>query len=104
MYFSSFELNVKHQGTKTSSDGNLQYFRMSIQSLLQRGALVSARDYDGRTPLHIAAKRNNVVGAQMLIDAGCKIMPKDDKGKTPLDYAESAEMIKLLKDHGAKEQ
>jgi hypothetical protein len=40
----------------------------------------------------------------MLIEAGSKIMPKDDKGKTPLDYAESAEMIKLLKDHGAKEQ
>ena len=68
MYFSSFELNVKHQGTKTSSDGNLQYFRMSIQSLLQRGALVSARDWYGRTPLHIAAERNNVVGAQMLIE------------------------------------
>jgi hypothetical protein len=31
-------------------------------------------------------------------------MPKDDKGKTPLNYAESAEMIKLLKAHGAREQ
>ena len=74
-----------------------------ITALLQHGALVSARDYDGQTPLHIAARRNNVVGAQMLIDAGCKISPTDRKGKTPLDYAESAEMIKLLKDHGAKE-
>jgi len=25
-------------------------------------------------------------------------------GKTPLDYAESADMIKLLKSHGAKEK
>lgn len=75
-----------------------------IKALLQHGALVSARDYFGRTPLHIAAERNNIVGAQMLIDAGCKIMPTDRKGKTPLDYAESGEMIKLLKDHGAKEQ
>ena len=40
----------------------------------------------------------------MLIEAGCKIMPTDRRGKTPLDYAESAEMIKLLKDHGAKEE
>jgi ankyrin repeat protein len=56
------------------------------------------------TPLHIAAQKNNIVGAKMLIEAGSKIMPRDDKGKTPLDYAESVEMIKLLKAHGAKEQ
>ena len=55
-------------------------------------------------PWHHSAEFNNVVGAQMLIDAGCKISPTDRKGKTPLDYAESAEMIRLLKDHGAKEQ
>ena len=65
---------------------------------------VSARDSDGMTPLQIPANLNNIVGAKMLIEAGSKIMPKDDKGKTPLDYAESAEMIKLLKDHGAKEE
>jgi ankyrin repeat protein len=78
--------------------------RTVIKALLQHGALVSARDYYGRTPLHIAARWNNIVGATMLIEAGSKIMPKDNKGKTPLDYAESAEMIKLLKDHGAKEE
>jgi ankyrin repeat protein len=80
------------------------YARLVIESLLQHGALVSARDSDGMTPLHIAAKYNNIVGAKMLIEAGSKIMPRDDEGKTPLDYAESGEMIKLLKDHGAKEE
>lgn len=55
------------------------------------------------TPLHIAAKQNDIYMATTLIKAGAKIMPKDDTGKTPLDYAESAEMIKLLKSHGAKE-
>jgi len=78
--------------------------RAVIEALLQHGALVSARDYYGQTPLHVAARWNNLVGAQILIDAGCKIMPHDREGKTPLDYAESAEMIKLLKDHGAKEE
>jgi ankyrin repeat protein len=80
------------------------YARLIIESLLRHGAHVSARDGYGRTPLHIAAERNNIVGAKMLIEAGAKIMPRDKEGKTPLDYAESGEMIKLLKAHGAKEE
>jgi ankyrin repeat protein len=80
------------------------YARLIIESLLRHGALVSARDGLGRTPLHIAAENNNIAGAKILIEAGAKIMPRDNKGKTPLDYAESGEMIKLLKDRGAKEE
>jgi hypothetical protein len=80
------------------------FARVAIESLLRHGALVSARDGSGMTPLHIAAKNNNIAGAKILIEAGSKIMPRDDKGKTPLDYAESAEMIRLLKNHGAKEE
>lgn len=80
------------------------YARLALEALLEAGAFVSARGEDGQTPLHIAAKCGNLIGAQMLIEAGAKIMPKDDTGNTPLDYAESAEMIKLLKSHGAKEQ
>jgi ankyrin repeat protein len=41
--------------------------------------------------------------ANVLIEAGAKIMDRDDLGKTPLDYAESSEIVKLLKDAGAKE-
>jgi hypothetical protein len=32
-----------------------------------------------------------------------KVSPKDKFGKTPLDYAESGEVIKLLKQYGATE-
>jgi ankyrin repeat protein len=100
---SSYVLDKKHQEDQEGKDKAMRAVSV-IKALLQHGALVSARDYYGRTPLHIAAHGNNVVGAQMLIEAGCKIAPLDKEGKTPLDYAESAEMIKLLKDHGAKEQ
>lgn len=79
------------------------YQRLIIEALLNAGAHVSSRGYNGMTPLHIAAKQNDIYMATTLIKAGAKIMPKDDTGKTPLDYAESAEMIKLLKSHGAKE-
>ena len=74
-----------------------------LRRLLKSGAKVSSMDSRGRTPLHLAAKENNVVAAKILLESGCRVMPKDALGKTPLDYAESSEMISLLKKHGAKE-
>lgn len=73
-----------------------------IKELINAGAYVSGRDEMWRTPLHIAAQYNNYKGAQILIDSGAKIMDRDKEGRTPLDYAESAEMIKLLRQHGAR--
>jgi ankyrin repeat protein len=65
---------------------------------------VSAVDSLGRTPLHIAAENDNVQAGEILIKEGAKVMPRDKMGKTPLDYAESAAMIKLLKQNGATER
>lgn len=83
--------------------GDTSYAKQILNELIKRGAYISAPDDEGKTPLHIAADRNNLYAAKLLIDSGSKIMPKDKSGKTPLDYAKSAKMIKLLKDHGAKE-
>ncbi|MBX3329323.1 MAG: ankyrin repeat domain-containing protein [Nitrospira sp.] len=74
-----------------------------ILQLLKHGAKVAHRDSTGRTPLHIAAKDNNLVAAEILVARGATSMPRDNSGKTPLDYAESAEMINFLKRHGATE-
>ena len=79
------------------------YAEKILQELIKKGAFVSAQDENGKTPLHIAAEYNHLYAARLLLKSGTKVMPKDKKGKTPLDYAESAEMIKLLKEHGAKE-
>jgi len=75
-----------------------------LESLLNYGAYVSGRNAVGMTPLHFAAKYNNIYAAKLFLEKGALVMPKDNQGKTPLDYAESTEMIKLLKEHGAKER
>lgn len=74
-----------------------------ILQLLKHGAKVAHRDSTGRTPLHIAARDNNLVAAEILVVHGATIMPRDNSGKTPLDYAESSEMINFLKSRGATE-
>jgi len=74
-----------------------------INMLLASGAYVSGKDKNGMTPLHCAAKYNNIFAARLFLIKGAKVMPRDNKGKTPLVYAESAEMIKLLKEFGARE-
>ena len=61
-------------------------------------------DSTGQTPLHIAAERNHLFAAQLLLKAGAKVMPRDTLGKTPLDLAVSGDMIKLLKSYGAIER
>ena len=95
---------VSFHGLMTERDGERKvYQRLVIEALLNADAHVSSRGHNGMTPLHISAKYNDIYAATILIKAGAKIMPKDDTGKTPLNYAESAEMIRLLKSHGAKE-
>ncbi len=76
----------------------------TLARLLKAGAKVSGRDWHGRTPLHVAAKANNVLAATVLIMKGAKVMARDEAGKTPLDYAETAPMIELLKANGATER
>jgi ankyrin repeat protein len=93
-------LNLKNDKAKPEK---IKLSKKILNSLITAGAYVSSRDELGKTPLHIAAKGNNLYAAQLLLNNNAKVMPRDGKGNTPLDYAKSGEMIKLLKDHGAKE-
>ena len=79
------------------------YAEKLLQDLITKGAFVSSRDEDNKTPLHIAAEYNHLYAAQILLESNAKVMDKDKFGKTPLNYAESGEMINLLKKYGAKE-
>ena len=65
--------------------------------LLKHGASVEARTADGRTPLHLAADRNNditVVG--LLISHGADLEATDTRGKKPIDYAQENGKAKVV--------
>jgi ankyrin repeat protein len=96
---------LSNKATLNSSEVYVRVLAEQILAgLLKAGAKVSGTDQSGRTPLHIAAKDDNMRAAEILIKEGAKVMPKDQQGKTPLDYAESSAMIRLLKANGATEQ
>jgi len=63
----------------SASNGNLTH----IQSLVSQGVSVNVADYDGRTPLHLAACEGRLRVSQYLISKGANPNAKDRWGHTP---------------------
>ncbi|XVF86189.1 hypothetical protein PTKIN_Ptkin18bG0020200 [Pterospermum kingtungense] len=53
--------------------------------VLSNGIDPNSRDYDHRTPLHVAASEGLYLMAKLLIEAGASVFTKDRWGNTPLD-------------------
>ena len=51
------------------------------------GAVVSAADKDGPTPLHFAMRYRDEAVAQLLIDGRADVLAADKHGQTPLHFA-----------------
>lgn len=58
-----------------------------LSFLIQKGGDVNQADYDGRTPLHLAASEGQVDTVQLLINSGALVMPQDKFHHTPLHNA-----------------
>ena len=76
----------------------------AIRIVLRHGADVNVHDsIVSWTPLHQAARRNQVAVAELLLNRGAHIDARDIEGKTPLAYATDRDMKALLRQYGAKE-
>uniref|UniRef100_A0A5B7B3V9 Potassium channel n=1 Tax=Davidia involucrata TaxID=16924 RepID=A0A5B7B3V9_DAVIN len=72
-----------------------------LKRVLSNGIDPNSKDYDHRTPLHVAASEGLYVMAKLLLEAGASVFSKDRWGNTPLDEGRmcgSKNMIKLLED------
>ncbi len=100
---STFPINHDKNSGNANDSYESRTAKKILSVLIDYGAHVSGRDENNMTPLHHAAKESNIYATRLLLKNNAKVMSKDDDGKTPLDYAESGEIIRLLKKHGARE-
>jgi ankyrin repeat protein len=84
--------------------------RPTVNLLLQRGAKINSRGFQGHTALHEAAFFNRLDTADLLLSNGADPNLKDEDGKTPMDLADLAgkndriQLINLLIRYGAPGQ
>ncbi|CAL5189896.1 unnamed protein product [Lathyrus oleraceus] len=72
-----------------------------LKRLLSNGMDPNLKDYDYRTPLHVAASEGLIFMAKLLLEAGASVFTKDRWGNTPLDEARMSgnkNLIKMLED------
>ncbi|MHC4157771.1 MAG: ankyrin repeat domain-containing protein [Planctomycetota bacterium] len=75
-----------------------------VKRMLENGADIDSRDYEGMTPLHLVAFLGHERTARLLIHRGADVNAMNDKGETALHLAAEGgwlEIIKLLLEAGA---
>jgi ankyrin repeat protein len=74
--------------------------RETVRSLLKEKVPVNAREADGTTALHWAARADDIETAQLLMRAGADVKAADRYGITPISLAAELE---ARHDRGARE-
>jgi ankyrin repeat protein len=73
-----------------------------VQLLIQRGADVNRKHYNGMTPLMVAAYEGRLENVRVLLAAGAKVNVDDGGGLTALSYARKPEIRQALIKVGAR--
>ncbi|KAJ4960497.1 hypothetical protein NE237_020407 [Protea cynaroides] len=93
-------LNIDDAGNclcKAVASGDKDFLKL----LLSHGIDPNSKDYNHKTPLHVAAADGLYLMAKVLIEAGASVLSKDRWGNTPLDEARmcgNKNLIKLLEE------
>ncbi|KAL5545105.1 hypothetical protein UlMin_008889, partial [Ulmus minor] len=96
---------LNNAGAKLSIDGTGSFLCNTVamgdmkllKRLLAEDVNPNAKNYDRRTPLHIAASEGLYSMAELLLDAGASVYSKDRWGNTPIDEARIGGNKNLLK-------
>ncbi|KAL5555901.1 hypothetical protein UlMin_038137 [Ulmus minor] len=96
---------LTNAGAKLSIDGTGSFLCNAVamghmnllKRLLAEGVNPNAKNYDRRTPLHIAASEGLYSMAELILDAGASVYLKDRWGNTPIDEARIGGNKNLLK-------
>ncbi|KAI3712695.1 hypothetical protein L1987_71258 [Smallanthus sonchifolius] len=81
----------------TVARGDIDY----LKRLLSNGIDPNSKDFDFRTPLHVAASHGSYIIGKLLVEAGASVLSKDRWGNTPLDEGRMSGnkmLIKLLEE------
>jgi ankyrin repeat protein len=69
-----------------------------VEFLLDKGADVNHKNYNGNTPLHIAIVNQDLEVCKVLISRGADVSITNNEGKTPLQVAIGRKFNNKLKD------
>ncbi|XP_076298784.1 uncharacterized protein LOC143217929 isoform X2 [Lasioglossum baleicum] len=69
-----------------------------VKELINHGVSIDAKNNDGQTPLHYAAKSDKLEVVKYLIEKkGANVNVKDNDGQTPLHYAAKSDKLEVVK-------
>jgi ankyrin repeat protein len=69
--------------------------------LLERGAVVDARESRGRTSLHGAVEADRIQVARLLLEHSADVNARDELGLTPSHFTARQDILELLSEYGA---
>lgn len=64
------------------------YNLQAVTSAIKAGANINAKDRNGRTPLHFAARYNQLSACYLLISKRADVFARDAYGQTPVECAD----------------